>query len=375
MEENHPFIHEHIKSNEEITIQHHGILDIMLSLNNYCQYQSRYKLFRAFVTKLKRYSQIRLHVVEIALGDRKHFIKQDDPNFHTVLLLRTDCELWHKENSLNLLAARLPNDCKYLAWVDADITFLNENWVSDTLNALQHFDICQVFQTIIDLGPEGEVLSIFKSFSWMYHLKHFNPKEIVGYGGKGHTGYGWACTKKIFDKIGGLFAYGVLGSGDRHMAYSFVGAAMDSYNSNITQGYKDKVIQYQKRCKGARLGYVKGSVSHHFHGRKKDRHYGDRWLILVNNQYDPNEHITLDSQGLFYFNPDDDTYNLRREVSAYFTSRHEDSIDIDDDSKPTSDFDHNEEEISEIVLEVVTLNKQWVYLVYLNISVQTIRML
>ena len=324
-----PFVHEHLPTCAEVAFEHEGILDVLLTLNNYRQYHSRYRLFKKFVEGISSQPRIRIHVVEIALGDRKFFINQDDPSFYTVLRLRTTQEIWHKENSLNLLAARLPLNAKYLAWIDADISFLNNNWVSDTLNALQHYDVCQIFQSAIDLGPKGEVIGVNQSFGWSYHKRDFDIKGHINYNGEGHTGYAWACTKTFFNKIGGLFPYAVLGAGDNHMAHAFVGLAALSYNKNTTDGYKNKILQYQKRCTGVKLGYVEGTIYHSFHGKKKDRHYWDRWLILVNNKFSPEEHLCTDYQGLFYFVENEETYNLIRDVAKYFAIRNEDSIDLE----------------------------------------------
>jgi hypothetical protein len=35
--------------------------------------------------------------------------------------------------------ARLPNDWKYVAWVDADVNFTNPHWVRVTVQQLQHY--------------------------------------------------------------------------------------------------------------------------------------------------------------------------------------------------------------------------------------------
>jgi hypothetical protein len=49
----------------------------------------------------------------------------------------TDSKVWVKENLINLGIKSLPDDWNFVAWVDADITFLNQNWVRETKEKLQ----------------------------------------------------------------------------------------------------------------------------------------------------------------------------------------------------------------------------------------------
>ena len=37
---------------------------------------------------------------------------------------------------------------------------------------------------------------------------------VIGYP---HPGYGWACTRDFYNRINGLFEYGIVGSGDLYL--------------------------------------------------------------------------------------------------------------------------------------------------------------
>ncbi len=49
----------------------------------------------------------------------------------------------------------LPINWKYVAWIDADIRFMNKNWVKETIEALRsgraHF--LQLFERALQMGP------------------------------------------------------------------------------------------------------------------------------------------------------------------------------------------------------------------------------
>jgi hypothetical protein len=140
-----------------------------------------------------------------------------------------------------------------------------------------------------------------------------------------HPGFAWAITRKAYEKIGGLYEYAILGSGDNIMLHSLLNNGHNSINSESTQDYKDSIIKFQKNMNKLRFGYTPGVIRHYFHGSKKNRFYGERWKILVVNNYSPIEHIKKDSNGLlvptFKF-PE----KLKNEIYGYFSSRNEDNF-------------------------------------------------
>jgi len=89
------------------------------------------------------------------------------------------------------------------------------------------------------------------------------------------------------------------------------------------------VLEWQDRAnrfvKG-NIGYVDGLLNHHWHGRKVDRYYSDRWRILVDNKYNPETDLKRDAQGLYVLM--DRSQGLRDGIRTYFRSRNEDSIDL-----------------------------------------------
>jgi hypothetical protein len=138
-----------------------------------------------------------------------------------------------------------------------------------------------------------------------------------------HPGYAWACTKKAYDRMGGLYEYSILGSGDHNMSFSFIGQPDKSLNVDTTNAYKESLRLFQKRAAQLRLGYVPGVIRHHFHGAKKNRKYHERWQILVDNAYNPFIHITKNRDGLLV--PTElCPQKMLDEILAYFAERNED---------------------------------------------------
>jgi len=74
------------------------------------------------------------------------------------------------------------------------------------------------------------------------------------------------------------------------------------------------------------IGYVAGSILHHWHGKKADRRYKERFNILVDTQFDPIADLSKDSSGAWVLAAD--KWLLRDQLREYFEGRNEDSVDV-----------------------------------------------
>jgi hypothetical protein len=181
--------------------------------------------------------------------------------------------------------------------------------------------VVQLFQTAVNLGPDGESIKIDKSFGFM-HAKSGTPLTKNDRYGFWHPGYGWAVNHRTWDKMGGLVDWAILGSADRHMAMAWIGRVDWSYPGNIHQNYKAMLKEYQVLCKGFKLSFVPGTILHHWHGSLENRQYRERWDIITKNKFDPfedldtsTECVCLSASGL----------RLEKEIYNYFLERKEDS--------------------------------------------------
>lgn len=262
-------------------------LHVIAVVSNPCMFARRYILAREFICRMEREPNVILYVVELAYGDQGYFVTHPTNPRH--LRLKGEAALWHKENMINLGTKLLPSTWKAMAWIDADVEFDHAHWATDALKVLNgHRDVVQLYSHAVDMDKDLNAMNIFPSFGFQYCK---NSKYGVGMN-MWHPGYAWACTRRAYDRMGGLYEDSILGSGDHNMAFAFLGQCDKSLNCNVSQGYKDSLAEFQKRAANLRLGYVPGVIRHHFHGQKKNRKYNERWQILVDNQYDPSTHIT-----------------------------------------------------------------------------------
>lgn len=317
-------------------------LHVIVSITNSCRYSTRYHLFEKF-EKMVLDAGAQLWVAEAAFGNRPHVVtRPDNPNH---IQLRTWSEVWHKENLLNVAMSRLPSDWEYVAWIDPDIAFARPDWVNETLNQLQHFDIVQMFTQTHDLSPTFDIVRTYTGFMHCYcngdmsqSIDGKNLTMTTYMGGSrrptikqrpyyAHPGYAWAARRKAINDLGGLIDWAVLGSADFYMAKALIGQAESAVSKIASPSFKNMILEWEQRAEKhirRNVGVVPGSILHYWHGRKKDRKYQDRNAVLLDNGYDPMLDLKRDSQGLWQLT--DRSYQLRDQIRGYFRSRNEDSI-------------------------------------------------
>ena len=291
---------------------------VVAVISNPVRYESRYNHYFRFKAEMEA-AGVNLFTVELQTGERAHQVTAwDNPRN---LQLSSLEELWHKENMINLGIARLPKTWKYVAWSDADISFLNPNWAMETVQQLQHYHFVQLFQHAIDMGPNGEVIQHHNGFNYSYISGKPYGKAYSFW----HPGFAHACTREAFDMVGGLIDKSILGAADHHMQLSLISRAESSFPGKISSGYAKYILRWQERATRyikKDIGFVNGTIIHHWHGRKKDRKYVERWDILIDAQYDPETDLKRDWQGVLTLN--DYNIKLRDDIRQYFRQRFED---------------------------------------------------
>jgi hypothetical protein len=287
-----------------------------------------------------------LFTAEIAFGDR-HFEVTDPSNpRHLQLRARDNQEIWLKENSLNILMERLPDNWSKVAWVDADVSFTRPDWCQETLHLLDHYEFLQMFSMAQDLDVNYESSIITPGFVYGKLMKNdtFTEKikegyyyELIKQGIKGeqaiyrHPGFCWAARREALNKVGGLIDWTILGSGDYLMAHGLFGQIQigRTMNEGYSENYKKLGFTWQERAlKHIRknVGFMPGLVNHYWHGEKKDRNYHNRWHLLVETKFDPITDLKRNVAGLYQLH-DDGTERyiaLRDGLRKYARLRQED---------------------------------------------------
>lgn len=307
-------------------------LHVVSVISNPANFQRRYELMREFINRMEHYNGLstsnkktkcgfEFYVVELVYGDQNFIVTDKKKRNH--LQLKTLHPLWHKENMINLAVKNLlPDNWKYMAWIDADIEFDSHHWYKDTVKLLKNkYDIVQLFSVALDLSDTGTTNNMWQSYGYKYIEGFPNEnKKGVNYW---HPGYAWAITRRLYKRMGGLIDFDIIGSGDFRMASLFNNKLC--YYSGATDEYKTCVNNFANNVNNVLLGYVPGIIRHYYHGDKKNRKYVERNDILKKYKYNPTIFITYDDNGIV-IPTDKFPKEMLEDIVSYFCQRNEDDI-------------------------------------------------
>uniref|UniRef100_A0A6C0EBJ5 Protein kinase domain-containing protein n=1 Tax=viral metagenome TaxID=1070528 RepID=A0A6C0EBJ5_9ZZZZ len=285
----------------------------------------RYILAKEFIRRMKDEDNVILYVVELAYGDQNFYLTDDTNPNH--LRLRTDhSPIWHKENIINIGIKRLlPENWKAVAWLDSDIEFDDPHWTLNTLKILNGCcDVVQLFSQCLFTDIEGNTEHIFSGFGFQHTKKTKRSVSIKNINSFWHPGFAWACTRKFYDKMGGLYENCITGDGDMVMALCFISNYKSLLSYDISEDYGRSFEEFEKKVGNCRLGYVPGIIKHHYHGSLNSRGYDKRNQILTKYNYSPSIHVTKNEYGLLV--PTDKfPEELKDCIMNHFRSKNEDA--------------------------------------------------
>lgn len=312
-------------------------LHVVTCISNPVRFKSRYKLYREFAERMLKEPDVIFWTAELAFGDRPHEITDyRNPNH---LQVRSPDELWHKENLQNLMVERIPDDGLPIAFIDADVIFMNPHWVRETVEQLEHYEVVQMFSQSIDLGPNYGLVKGETRIGMAYSFTQGIPAAewvSTGYDQRqlktgGHCGYAWAWRRSAFNTVGGLFDRSFVGASDWFMACGLMGEIDIAIPGNAHPNFRRRLLEWGERARGLRrnVGYVEGLLGHYWHGPKSQRGYFWRNSILETELVDPDVDLIVDAQGVHHLNDDgtDRYMRIRNNFRNYFRSRNEDSME------------------------------------------------
>lgn len=310
---------------------------VICCLEDPLRFRSRYANYWEFEKGVACAGGI-LITVESAFGGRKFEVTDPENPYH--VQVRSVDELFRKENLQNIGAARLPLNTQYVAFIDADVSFVRPDWCQEALHQLQHYDVIQMFSAFSDVGPNHEIIRSMPAFMWnQFHAPEAGTNQHSGYGAwkygarwAGAPGLAWAYRMAALNDLGGLLDRCILGGGDSHMAYGLM-QRLDLAQLHIEMGgrknpYTRYIASWQANAARLKknIGVMDGDLLHKWHGSKSKRGYADRYKILERNHYDPYSDVMLDHNGVLRLTGNKP--QLRDDLRAYFRSRDEDDVHV-----------------------------------------------
>jgi hypothetical protein len=286
----------------------------------------RLTAFNKFYDSIKHLNH---RIVECVIGDTKAEL----PETEFITRIYTPSLLWHKESLLNKIVSELPQEFKYVFWLDTDVIFTNKKWLLESVESLQTNNIMQPFEYCVHLDQDQTKPSFDLDVERAYvgdpktrHPKmwrsfcanHNTSADLscdVNYDKHGHVGFAWGARREVLDFMP-LYDKALIGGAEHIMAHA---AAGQIGHSCITKSFTDDIDSVNAwsrlfyRVIDGKIGYVKGELYHIWHGDLGKRQYLKRIQDFTSTAKNITER---DENGLHVTTNGDDEY-----VKQYFDHR------------------------------------------------------
>jgi hypothetical protein len=268
--------------------------------------------------------------------------------------------LWQKERLLDVGFAALPPDVDAVAWVDASVVLVHDDWPAAARAALDRHALAQGFARLHYLDAEATAALAAGALGPCDALARSAPDRatpasarlaaergvdaLVADDVAGHAtmdippaatrlprnpGVAWLARREVLDRLGGLYDRAVVGSGDWLFLLAVLGAArpwLDAvgplgYGYLARSGYPDWADRAAATVAGD-VGWVDADALHLYHGRLADRRYKVRHPDFDALGVDLDADLQLTPEGVWCLAPP--RPDVVAHVAGYLIGRDED---------------------------------------------------
>jgi hypothetical protein len=234
-------------------------LYVIVPYFNFLNKQGFDKNLHLSLKNFKKYSNVQVIVSEASYSGE--FLEVD---CFKHLKYKTSQILWLKENLINLAIKSLPEDWNYVAWVDRDIEFLNQNWVNETIESLNNFDVIQPWSHVLYLNENKDIQCFTQIPKENISANCFFLKKRNLNLHTCNPGHAWAANRNFFNKINFLYDKMIFGAGDVILVDCLL-KFLDE-NANESEIFYTVPKEYKDKYKDIKVSFINGSIYHHFHG-------------------------------------------------------------------------------------------------------------
>ena len=248
--------------------------------------------------------------------------------------------LWQKEALLNLALKHITGDIEYIAWIDCDVLFEDDHWITEAIHALENAAVVQLFETVIHLpnrelalldrkslfqrgsiGLDVSLASVLRNHNKLYKTpKPLNPQDRVISKLFGNPGLALATKIDTLKQIQ-FYDGNIVGGGDTVFFAGLTNTLNEVFSYRLfSEEHQKHIMEWARNITSDRtITYLPRSIYHLWHGDIKKRKYTPRHAILTDFAYNPSEHLMRDPNGVWKFK--DQEGPLESAIYNYFESR------------------------------------------------------
>jgi len=244
--------------------------------------------------------------------------------------------LWVKENLLNLLLDKLPDECAIVGWIDHDILFEKDDWIQELREEMRTHHVVQLFREVVRCGPHpiedylsdpirveklpmgwGEDNRMFSETFRFLHPEIVQKLPVT-------PGYAWAMRRDLLVSLR-FYDQCILGGADRVFCDGlfFVQPSPRPHDYYYLSSFRANTRRYLDRFPpNLSIGSLSTRIYHQYHGSYANRQYHLRHQILSEIGFDPQQHLHLLPDGLYQLTlPPVSNQRLQNWLREYYKTR------------------------------------------------------
>jgi hypothetical protein len=290
---------------------------VILVYFNACEYKKLAQNLSLTYQTLVR-SQIPVFLVEHCFKDQVPLFPENGTNIFNT---RSDSYMFYKENLINWLMPKIPEQYTKFYIMDCDVFFEKDTWYDDVSILLDTHDVLQPYERAIWLESDLKCI-MFKSYSSSYNFVN-NLKPVPD----GHPGFAWAVRRDFFQPLG-FFDLNVFHSGDSLFALSLFKMKLDRFFYSHILCNISYFNEYHSKLNIPRITYYSQTLYHLWHGSKTNRNYHNKYgdlHYIIGEIKTKEELLEINSYGIYEFNMQY-REKLNTVILNYFKARDEDGI-------------------------------------------------
>jgi hypothetical protein len=221
--------------------------------------------------------------------------------------------LFHKENLYRILEQKIPSCYTKLAFLDADVFFMDKSWYRKTSELLNSYDIVQPFERAhwLDLTYKKTMMTR-KSIVC-------DTKQVWDF--TYHPGFAWCMRRKYYKKVG-FFDYAVSGSGDTLSSAAWLRKTFPTKFKSLPSPLVTNYLKFQHQTAPTITYLQDGDLYHLYHGSRENRQYSERHTMLdIKGEIE--DYLVKTKEGVWEWK---DNHKWNPMYLEYFKKRDDDSL-------------------------------------------------
>lgn len=231
---------------DEVDRPYEDTLHVITVISNPCQNPRKVKLYEEFCQRMESYTNINLITVEVNYLGLPFILTQPYCEPYNIQF-RIESPLNLKYNMLNYVISILPNDAEFIAWIDYNIEFLNENWIDSVFEKLKNpnNNFFKLYSDYLILNKDANIIASSTSGGNKNQKNHKNSFQASTL--EKFSGTAWAAKKEFITSIGGFLDLCVTNESDLMISSCFEGKVEEILPPNFSEEFKQVLLEWQ-RC-------------------------------------------------------------------------------------------------------------------------------